>query len=232
VTSPSNAGRIVGGLVLVQMAGGFVVNFVLEAPLIGSPGFLVAASSHAGQIALAAVLGLALGALAVGIAVTIYPHARSHAPALSLWLLIFAAACLAAAVSEQISVMSMVSVSEAFAKAPATEQGGFLILRISAAATRNWSHYIGLSIAGLTILVQYATLYRGALVPRALAAFGMAAALLQIIAVLMPLFGHNVVFLLLAPLGVSQLVLALWLMVRGLKVTQPGGERGTTRNDA
>ena len=87
-------------------------------------------------------------------------------------------------------------------------------------------HFIGLSIAGLTVLVQYATLYRGALVPRALAAFGMAAALLQIIAVLMPLFGHDVVFLLLAPLGVSQLVLALWLIVRGLKVTHPVGERG------
>jgi hypothetical protein len=39
---------------------------------------------------------------------------------------------------------------------------------------------------------------------------------LQIIAVSMPLFGHNVVFPMLAPLGLTQLALALWLLVKGL----------------
>jgi hypothetical protein len=106
---PTGAGRIVGGLVLVQMVGGFLVNFVLDAPLFGPPGFLITASAHAAQIALSAILGLSQGALGVGIAVAVYPLARSHAPALSLWLLIFTAAGLAAAVAEQISVMSMVS---------------------------------------------------------------------------------------------------------------------------
>jgi hypothetical protein len=215
MTMPITAGRIVGCLVLIQMVGSFLVNFVLQAPLFGSPGFLVGAAIHAGQIALSALLGLALGALTVGVAVTIYLRAHSHAPALSLWLLIFAAASFAAVVSEQISVMSMVSLSEAFAKAPAGGQAGFQDLRVVVASTRNWSHFIGLSVAGLTILVQYGTLYRGSLVPRALAAFGIAAALLQIIAVVMPLFGYDVIFLMLAPLGVSQLVLALWLIAKG-----------------
>ena len=35
--------------------------------------------------------------------------------------------------------------------------------------------------------------------------------------VAMPLFGHEVVFPLLAPLGLCQLALALWLLVKGFR---------------
>jgi hypothetical protein len=65
--------------------------------------------------------------------------------------------------------------------------------------------------------VLYAVLYRFALVPHALAAFGVAAVMLQLTAVAMPLFGHSIVFVMLAPLGVSQLALALWLITKGFR---------------
>jgi hypothetical protein len=57
------AGRIIGILILVQMVGGTMVNFVLEAPLFGAPGFLVNAASHPRQIGLGALLGLVTEAL-------------------------------------------------------------------------------------------------------------------------------------------------------------------------
>ena len=63
----------------------------------------------------------------------------------------------------------------------------------------------------------YSVLWRFALVPRALAAFGLAAVMLQIAAVLMPLFGYRIVFLLIVPLGLSQLALALWLIAKGFE---------------
>ena len=84
-------------------------------------------------------------------------------------------------------------------------------------SARNWSHFIGLIVNGSTIFVLYTTLYRFALIPRALAAFGLAAVLLQISAVARPLFGYDIVFVMLAPLGVSQLVLALWLIAKGFR---------------
>jgi len=58
--------------------------------------------------------------------------------------------------------------------------------------------------------------FRFALVPRALAAFGLGAVVLQIIAVAMPLFGHSIVFLMLLPVGLSQLTLASLLIAKGL----------------
>jgi len=45
----------------------------------------------------------------------------------------------------------------------------------------------------------------------------MVAAVLQIIAVAMPLFHRDVVFAMLAPLGLCQLIVAIWLIVRGFQ---------------
>lgn len=58
---------------------------------------------------------------------------------------------------------------------------------------------------------------RGLFVPRVIAGVGLVAAVLQVCSVAMPLFGHDVVFPMLAPLGLIQLVLAGWLMARGFR---------------
>ncbi len=213
----SSAGRIVGVLILAQMVGGVLVNFVLTAPLFGSPGFLVNAAPHSLQIALSVLLGLATGALSVAIAIKAFPLFRRYDDALALSFVALASVGLAVAAVEQINVMSMLSLSEAYTRASAADREPFQALRIVVASARNWSHYIGLIFGGSTIFVLYTGLYRFALVPRALAAFGLAAVLLQLIAVAMPLFGHGVVFLMLAPLGVSQLVLAFWLIAKGFR---------------
>jgi hypothetical protein len=49
------------------------------------PGFLVSAASHAPQIALSVILGLATGAISVGIAITAFPHFQQRSQAMALW---------------------------------------------------------------------------------------------------------------------------------------------------
>jgi hypothetical protein len=211
------ASRIIGALILTQMVSAALINFVLEAPLYGVPGFLLNAAPHASQIALAAVLGLALGGLSVAIAITAYPVFRQYSQGMALWFVALSITGLSVIAVENMNVMSMLSLSLEYARANAAAQDQMQLLRIVVASARNWAHYIGLIMAGCTHFVMYAVLYRFALVPRALAAFGLAAVVLQIVAVAMPLFGQGIVFLLLAPLGVSQLALALWLIVKGFR---------------
>jgi hypothetical protein len=55
------------------------------------------------------------------------------------------------------------------------------------------------------------------LIPRALAGLGLIAAVVQVSGVSMPLFGGDVIFPLLAPLGLIQLAVSVWLMVRGFR---------------
>jgi hypothetical protein len=118
----ATAGRIVGALIIVQMVAGVLVNFVLTAPLFGSPGFLVSAASHSLQIGLSVLLGLAMTALSVGIAIIMFPVIRQDAPGTALWLLALASVSLAITAVEQINVLSMLSLSEAYGKAVAGER--------------------------------------------------------------------------------------------------------------
>jgi len=221
----NGASRIIGVLILVQMVGGGLVNFVFEAPLFGAPGFLVNAAPHALLIALGALLGLAIGALSTGIAITAFPIFRQYSQAMALWFVALAVVGLTLSAVESMNVMSMLSLSEAYGKGGAADREHFEALRGVAASARNWAHYIHLMLEGSTFFVMYAVLYRFALIPRALAAFGLVAVVLQIAAVAMPLFGQGIVFLMLAPLGVSQLLLAVWLIAKGFRTQANPGDR-------
>jgi Domain of unknown function (DUF4386) len=221
MSSAKQVGRIIAALLLAQMIGGYLVNFVLMGPVFDPPGFMVNAAGHSLRVGLSVLVGIATGMLTVGIAITAFRVFREYSHAMALWFVALSVVSFSLNVVENTNVMSLLSLSEAYAKAGVADRELFQALRGVVASARNWAHYIALIIAGCTLFVFYSVLFRFALVPRALAAFGLGAVMLQIIAVAMPLFGQSIVFLMLLPLGLSQLILALWLMAKGL----PGFEQ-------
>lgn len=224
--SASRAGRIIGVLIIMQMAGSGIVNFVMEPRLLGAPGFLVSAASNSRQIGLAVVFGLVTEALWVGIAITAFPIFYQRTRRMALWLVALTVVGLAVGVAENAGVMSMVSLSEAYTKASGFEREHLDAVRVIVASARDWPHFMSRMFVGGAIFVFYAVLYRFALVPRALAGFGLIAAVLMVTAVAMPIFGREVVFPMLAPMGLSQLVLAVWLMTKSFRGQPvPGIER-------
>jgi hypothetical protein len=213
--TPKSAGRIVGILLLLQFIGGLLVNFVFMEPVFAAPGFLSNAAGHSLLISVSVLLGLMTSLTSVAIAITAYQVFRQYSQAMALWFIALAVASFTLNAVENINLMSMLSLSEAYAKANGADHDLFQALRGVVAASRNWAHYIGLLGVGSALLVFYSLLFRFALVPRMLAACGIGAVALQIIAVAMPLFGQNIMFLLLLPLAIVQLVLTLWLLTKG-----------------
>jgi hypothetical protein len=120
--SASRVGRIIGILLILQMVGSGIVNFALEAPLFKTPGFLVNATPHSQQIGLAVVLGLVIEAIWLGIAVAVFAIVFPRAQRTALFFVALAAAILAIAVAENAGVLSMVSLSGAYAKAGPVER--------------------------------------------------------------------------------------------------------------
>ena len=210
-----NSGRIIGILLLSQLGGGILVNFILTAPLFNTPGFLVNGALYSNQIGLSVLLGLVISGLAVAVAITAFPVFNKFSNAMALWFLSLSVVSLSAAAVEQIGVMSLVSFSIEYSTAEAAAREQMELVRIIVASARNWAHYIGLLLSGATIFLMYATLFRFRLVPRLLATFGLAAAVSQLAGVSMPLFGLEVEFLMLAPLALSQVALGTWLVARG-----------------
>jgi hypothetical protein len=211
------AGRLVGLVIALQMIGGFVVNFVLEAPLFGTPGFLVAAASHAAQVAIGALSGLVSEGLWLVTVATVFPILWRHSQRLAVALVALAAVLLAAAAFESAGVMSMLSASQAYAKVDDAGRGQFEMARLTIASSRNWAHFLARILDGVMLLVFYSAMFRFVLIPRVLAGLGLLAVPLMISGLLMPFFDSPVEFRLLAPLGLSQLLLAAWLLVRGFR---------------
>ncbi len=210
-------GRIVGVLSLLLVVCGIFTNFVLTAPLFGEPGFLTSAAGHSSQIGLSALVGVAMGLVSIGVAVMLYPIFRQHSQALGLFYFALVVAGFALTVVENINVMSMLSLSQAYAKAGGAQQEMYEGLRIVVSSARNWTHYMSLIVSGCTLFVFYMAMFRFALIPRLISVFGLLAVCLQLIAVSMPLFGHDVDFRLIMPLGICEIIMSLWLIARGFR---------------
>ena len=210
-------GRIIGVLLLLQVIAGILLNFVFTAPLFGEPGFLINAAPNAVQIAQSVLIAVAMGLVSLAVASLLYPLFKTYSQPLALFYFALATAGFALTVAENISVMSMVSLSKAYTEAGGAQEAMYQGLRIVVRSTRNWTHYISLIVSGATLFTFYAAMFRFSLVPRLLAGFGLVACLSQMIAVSMPLFGHDVDFRLIAPLGIVEIALSLWLIVKGFR---------------
>ena len=225
MAAAKHTGRIIGAMLLIQMVGGALDNFVLMAPVHATPGYLVNATLHSTRVGISALVGLSVGLLSVGIAIAAFTAFSRHSLTAALWLVALAVAGLSAAAVENGNVMSLLSLSQSYAKAGLDDPALYPALRQVVAAARNWSHYIGMIISGLMLLVFYGSLFRFTLIPRALAAAGIAAVLLQLGTVSAPLFGRDAPLPMLLPLFVVQLTTALWLIARGFQSAAVGSMR-------
>jgi hypothetical protein len=193
---------------------GPIANFTLLDETFGNEGgFLVHAASHPVSVGMAALLTIVLAAMSAGMALVMWPVLRKLSERMALAIAVPAITVLALSFVEGASLMSMLSLSQAYAAAEGSLADPLWpALKGAVGAHRNWAHLTQLLAAGATLLALYAALLRLRLAPRALAGFGMLAAASQMIAVAKPFFGGWVVFPMLAPIGVANLLLAGWLL--------------------
>jgi hypothetical protein len=210
--------RTIALLLVVQMVVSPIVNFALQGPAFAKPaGFLVNAAPHAFELAVAVLLGLALSATSLGVAIAGWPVFRRHSERMALWLVVLGGVLIALAALEYVGLMSMMSLSQAYAAAGSPEGELYQALRGVVGSARNWAHFLHLLCGGGLLFAFYLTLYRFALVPRLIGAAGALGSLLQMTAIALALFGRPVMFVLMAPLAIAHAALIFWLLVRGLR---------------
>lgn len=211
-----SVGRIVGVLLLAHLTGGLVVPFIMLHPLVSPPGFLVSAAGVATQVRATVLLLFVGSAMAIVVACAGWRVFRRYSSAMALWLVAFAVAAFSLQAVDNAHILSMLSLSQEYASTSAAKADLFPGLALVVGAARKWSHYTFLLTVGSWIFLLYSLLYRFRLVPRALAAFGLVASLLQIIGVpLRGLLGYAPETRLAMPLAPAYVALAVWLMVKG-----------------
>jgi hypothetical protein len=219
--SAKSVGRIIGLLLLVQLAG-LIVPFVLLLPLTKGPrDFLANSAGSSFQIKVAVFLLFANCALTIGIAIVALPIFRQHSDAMALLLVAVGVIMFSLQAVDNAHVMSMLSLSQQYVQAGGPDDL-FQTLAAVVGSTRRWAHYSELLVIDAWIFVFYSLLCRFALVPRALAAFGLITVMLHFTGITLPLFlGYHSVTLMGATMALSHIALALWLMAKGFTEPPP-----------
>jgi hypothetical protein len=234
VTTDRNTARIVGGLFIAATVAG-VLGLTLQESVIGAPDYLTRASRNETQVATGALLQLIMGIAVVGVAVAVYPVLRRHGERLALAYVAARSIEAMIYVIGTIGLLSLVSLSRQFVSAGAPEASQFQVVGAMVLAERDWGGHAVLDVTAfpLSALILNYGLYRARLVPRWLSAAGLAGATAYLAAGVLVLYGLEpfsvTQILLAAPLGLQELVLAAWLIVRGFttQASASAADRGT-----
>lgn len=213
-----NLGKTIGILFLSQVAFGLFINFSVMAELFAKPGFHINGAAISTKVGMAAVIALTISSLSIVIASLCNSVFGQSNGLLTKVFLVLAGTNLALTALEYSTVMNLVTFSQNYLAAEtqlAKEQ--LELVRPLFAGARNWSHYLQVTLSGASVFIFYLLLFRGSAVPKVLSAIGMGAALIQMISVTQPFFGNRVVLELLAPIGLVQILMPIYFIIKGIK---------------
>lgn len=212
--SAKSTGRIIGMMLFVQLVG-LTLAFILLLPITTSV-FLENGAGIALQIRVAVLLLFASGALTIGIAIVGFPVFREYSDRMALWFLALSIIWFSMQAVDNIHILSMLSLSQQYAQGGTSNAELFGALATALRSTRRWAHYTELLVIDTWFFVLYSLLFRFALVPRALAGFGLIMVIVHTAAIPLPtLLGYSSVLVLAYSLALSYLAVGTWLVVKG-----------------
>jgi uncharacterized membrane protein YidH (DUF202 family) len=212
---------LTGVFFIVGTALGLVGLGVVLQPLLDAPDSLTAYGTMESRVLVASLLELLMGVSLVAMAIAVYPVLRKFSPAA-------AAAYLSSRVLEAVvyilsvvSMLALVEVGKQYVEGGSSD-ASYDALGAALLGVSDWAGHVVLDVAifPLGAAVLYWVFFRAGLVPKWLAGWGLVGAFLYWLAgllvmfdVVVPLEGAHIA--LQAPLGVQEMVLALWLIIKG-----------------
>jgi Domain of unknown function (DUF4386) len=219
MSSYRTTAAVIGALFLISYTG-FSIGMALVVPSLDPSADLARIGLDEQRLITGALFLFVNMAAIVGIAAMLFPVMRPHGEGLALWYVGFRILEAAAFVVGAVSVLSLISVSEASIVAAGPSAPVYEGIRSMALAANSWAGKLATVAFISGAIVLYTLLYRSRLVPRFIAVWGLVAVALLIVANLLAVdvtAGFQPAALLFAPIALNELFLAGWLIVRGFK---------------
>ena len=188
---------------------------------INSPDYLNQLAGNPDQIIIAALLEFIWAAAGAGIAIGLYPLLKKYNGALALGSVGFRVVENVFVLIGTLSLLSLLTLSQEFIAAGAPGASSFQTLGALLLAVRDWQLHVITGLAfSLGVLMYYAILYRSNLIPRWLSGWGVLGAVLSLAATVLASFTRDlgmasVNTYLSAPIGLQEMVFAVWLIAKG-----------------
>jgi Domain of unknown function (DUF4386) len=216
---------IVGMLFIIATVANVVGFLLFSKPILDAPDYLVNASANANRLITGALLELIAAFACAGIAIGLYPALRKHNEGLALGAVGFRLIEGILYVVAVIMLLSILTLSREYVKAGTPDASFFQASGSSLLAVRDWAGQLGVIAFTLGGLMYYAVFYQSKLIPRWLSGWGFVGVALLLASALLSVCGQIVPFspasvLLSLPIGVQEMVLAVWLIVKGFNSSE------------
>ena len=231
MNSNRKTARIVGVLFITATIAGILS--VVFGPNLDAPDYLGNLSANENQVLIGALLEFTMAVLIAGIPIFMYPILKKYNEALALGYVVFRTIEVVIFTVGAISLLTLLTLSQEFVIAGAPDASYFQTLATLLLAVREWGGGMFSAIVfSLSALILNYILYRSKLIPRWLSGWGLIGAIMYLGSGFLPLIGYgpsSTFYLLMeAPLGLNEMVFAVWLIVKGFNSSAIGSESDKT----
>lgn len=223
----TNAGRRSAVMTGVLLIAGLVTGILSVVPVIDGAEYLVKASANENQVLLGAFSQLFMIVSYVGIPILLYPILSKHNKGLALGSVAFGIIAGVFIILGVITLLLLLTISHEFAKVEALHVSYFQTLGELLREGRDLVNHVATTLAFVLAMFLFTYIfYQTKLVPRWLSVWGLIGSTLSILASLLFMIrfiGLDTAYMMLnIPIAFQQLVLAIWLIMKGFNPTGAG----------
>ena len=209
------------GILFIACTVAAILGPSLVSSILNTPDYLNQLAGNPNQTIIAALLEFIWAATGAGIAIGLYPLLKKYNGALALGSVCFRVVENVFVLIGTLGLLSLFTLSQEFIAAGAPGASSFQTLGTLLLALRDWQFHV---ISGLAFflgtLMYYVILYKSKLIPRWLSGWGILGAVLSLAATVLASFTRDLGMVsvntyLSAPIGLQEMVFAVWLIVKG-----------------
>ena len=227
---------ITGVVFIIATVAGLLAG-VLEGvfgPVLTGADYLTSLSANANQVTAGALLYIIAYFASAGIAVVMYPILKKWNAGLALGSVIFRTIEAAFYMVGLVCLLSLLTLGQQFTTAGAADRTSLQAIGGSLVSVGDHAALLAVFAFCLGAFMYYYLFFQSRLIPRWLSGFGIVAIILMTAACVLSLFSGNRItsyIPLVFPIFLQEMVLAVWLIVRGFNPSVIASKSGKTETN-
>ncbi len=211
---------VVGVLFIIGTVSGFLMLPFIA--ILNAPDHLTTIATHEGQMIIATLLKFIMGVACAGIGLALYPILKKYNEGLAIGAVGFRVIEGVVGIVGAVGYVALLALSQEFVKAGAPASSFFQTADVLINTGVDWLRDVALLLTWcIGAAMYYAVFYQYKLVPRWLTVWGLVGITLTSISCLLVMFhliptAGTIQVVLCLPIMVQEMVLAVWLIARGV----------------
>lgn len=219
---------IAAGILFLAGYLGIFLGSAIYGPFVDAPDYLNVIFPNEDQVILGMFVELINDVAVILLPVVLFPVLKNHSERLALGYFGFRMNEAVILIISKTGLLSLITLSKEYLAAGSPDTSYFQTAGAAVLDERFWASQIQVVFFSLSALIFYYVMHRSKLLPRFLSLWGFFAVASLIAANLLPVpdltEGFSIAQLLFLPIFISEILVALWLIVKGFNTPETGSE--------